>query len=505
MPAVMSAFFRARPTNTRGILHCEFMPTVTDLEPKSVWKHFAALSAIPRPSRKEAAARAYVLSEAARLNLQATQDAAGNVVVRKPATPGREKAPMAALQGHLDMVCEQNEGGTHNFDTDPIRLVPHGDWLMADGTTLGSDNGLGVAAALAVMESSSIKHGPLEFVFTIDEETGLTGANEFPEGVLHSKYFLNLDGEEEGTLCIGCAGGINTVARRKIARHAAGAGQGYRIKVAGLAGGHSGVDIHKGRGNALRFLAYALQGAIEKFHIEVADVKGGSAHNAIPREAYATIVLDPSREADLRALLAKIESAGLADLGSYDPGLKITLEPVAKPAQVLAAADAAAIAAVLIALPHGVMAMSPDVPGLVQNSTNIAMIATREDHVEIETSQRSAIETSKNGVARMVSTVFRLAGFDPTPVGGYPGWKPEPGSDIVKAAKAAHQEILGKTPELVAMHAGLECGVIGEKHPGMQMISFGPQIENPHSPGERLKISSVEPFWKFLTGLLERI
>ena len=478
---------------------------VSNLEPKSLWKHFEALSAIPRASRQEAAARNYVLGVAARLGLEANVDAVGNVVIRKPAAPGREKAVMAALQGHLDMVCEQNEGGTHNFDTDPIRLVRDGDWLTAAGTTLGADNGVGVAAALAVMESRDIAHGPLEFVFTIDEESGLTGASDFPAGLLQAKYFLNLDGEEEGTLCIGCAGGINTVARRRITRRPAGAGEAWRIRVSGLAGGHSGIDIHKGRGNALRILGRVLEGAMDRLPVEVAEIKGGSKHNAIPREASATVVLDAAREPELRALLGSLEADVRSELGVFDPGLKIVLEPVDLPSQVLSPADASAVAALLASQHHGVLAMSPDIPGLVQTSTNLAIVSTGEDYVEIETSQRSSIEASKLSAARMVSTVFRMAGFEPAPVGGYPGWKPEPGSDIVRAVKAAHQEILGSTPELVAMHAGLECGVIGEKHPGMQMISFGPQIENPHSPGERLKISSVEPFWKLLTGLLERI
>ena len=478
---------------------------VSNLEPKALWKHFEALSAIPRASRQEAAARNYVLGVAARLSLEATVDAVGNVVIRKPAAPGREKAVMAALQGHLDMVCEQNEGGTHNFDTDPIRLVRDGDWLTAAGTTLGADNGVGVAAALAVMESRDIAHGPLEFVFTIDEESGLTGASDFPAGLLRSTYFLNLDGEEQGTLCIGCAGGINTVARRKITRHPAGAGEAWRIRVSGLAGGHSGIDIHKGRGNALRILGRVLEAAIERLPIEVAEVKGGSKHNAIPREASAIVVLDAAREPELRAWLSGLEADIRADLGSFDPDLKITVESVARPSQVMTAADASAVAGLLDTLHHGVLAMSPDIPGLVQTSTNLAIVSTHEDYVEIETSQRSSIEASKRSAARMVSTVLRMAGFDPVQAGGYPGWKPEPASDIVRAAKEAHREILGSTPELVAMHAGLECGVIGEKHPGMQMISFGPQIENPHSPSERLKISSVEPFWRFLTGLLERI
>jgi dipeptidase D len=474
-----------------------------NLEPKSLWKHFAALSAIPRASEKEAAARDYVLAEAHRLGLKATQDAAGNVVVRKPARPGREGAIGAILQGHLDMVCEKNEGTAHNFDTDGIRFLVNGDWLTADGTTLGADNGVGVAAALAVMESDDIAHGPLEFVFTIDEESGLTGASEFPGGVLQSKYFLNLDGEEEGTLCIGCAGGMDTLARRKVEWRPAGAG--WRVKISGLLGGHSGVDIHKGRGNAVRILGRVLQLLLERLPVGVATIDGGSRRNAIPREASATLVLDSAQEKELRSLAASAEEQIVAELGAFDPGLKISVESVARPERVFTDEDARAIAGLLASQHHGVLAMSPDIAGLVQTSTNLAMVTTKDDRVEVETNQRSAIASSKQDAARMVATVFRMAKFDVEHAVGYPGWKPEPGSEIVRTVRAVHNEALGKDPELVAMHAGLECGVIGEKYPGMQMISFGPQIEAPHSPSERLKISSVQPFWVLLTGVLERV
>jgi dipeptidase D len=477
-----------------------------NLEPRALWKHFAALSAIPRASEKEAAARNYVLAQAARQGLEAIQDAAGNVVVHKPARPGREGAIGAALQGHLDMVCEKNEGTVHNFDTDPIRVIRDGDWLKADGTTLGADNGVGVAAALAVMDSDDIAHGPLEFVFTIDEESGLTGASEFPGGLLRSKYFLNLDGEEEGTLCIGCAGGMDTLARRKVERQPAGAGAGWRVKVAGLEGGHSGVDIHKGRGNAVRILGRVLQLLLDRLPVAVAAMDGGSRRNAIPREASATVVLDGAREAELRSLLALAEEQIGAELGAFDPGLRISLEIVAPPQQVLTGEEARLVAGVLASQHHGVLVMSPDIAGLVQTSTNLAMVTTKDDGVVvIETNQRSAIASSKQDAARMVATIFRLAGFAVEHAVGYPGWKPEPASDIVRTARAVHQEVLGKDPELVAMHAGLECGVIGEKYPGMQMISFGPQIEAPHSPSERLSIPSVAPFWALLTGVLERL
>jgi dipeptidase D len=482
------------------------MSTAIDhLEPQAVWKHFAALAAIPRASEKEAAARDYVLGVARRLGLESVQDDAGNLVVRKPSRPGRENAVPAAIQGHLDMVCEKNEDTVHNFDTDPIHLVVDGDWLKADGTTLGADNGVGVSAALAVMESDTVSHGPLEFVFTIDEENGLTGASKFRPGMLKSKYFLNLDNEEENTLCIGCAGGVNSVARRKIARRAITGGEAWRIRISGLAGGHSGVDIHRGRGNALRILGRALQALRDRLPVAVAEINGGSKRNAIPREAYAVVVLDAAHAPELKSTLAAYESDARADLGSFDAGLRITVESAARPEQVIADADAAAIVGMLVGQHHGVLAMSPDIPGLVQTSTNLAVVTTGQGEVEIATSQRSSIESSKRAAARMVATIFRFAGFEVEQSGDYPGWKPEPASDIVRAAKAVHEDLLGKTPELIAMHAGLECGVIGEKHSGMQMISFGPHIIDVHSPSERIKISSVGPFYRLLTGLLERL
>ncbi len=476
-----------------------------DLKPKALWKHFQAIAAIPRASGKEAAARAYVLAQAERLGLKYEEDGVGNIIVRKPASKGREGAPTAALQGHLDMVCEKNEGTAHNFDTDPIRLVRDGDWLKADGTTLGADNGGGVAAALAMMESEDVAHGPLEFVFTVDEESGLTGASEFPSGVLRAKYFLNLDGEEEGTLCIGCAGGLNTVARKAVERQPAPAGEAWRIKVSGLQGGHSGLDINKGRGNALRVVGRVLETVLDRLRASVAEVQGGSKHNAIPREAFAIVVVKAGQGATLESIVSAIEAEVRSEFGAFDPDAKITVESVARPVEVISAADALAVTALLTALPHGMLAMSPDVPGLVQTSTNLATLAMPEGAVEFGTSQRSSIESSKLATGRMVATVFGMAGFEVRRAGGYPGWKPEPKSEIVQLAQAVHKDVLGSTPELVAMHAGLECGVIGEKHPGMQMLSFGPHIVDVHSPSERLKISSVEPFWRFLTALLERV
>jgi dipeptidase D len=481
------------------------IPALTNLQPEPVWKHFDKLAAIPRASTKEAAARDYVRTVATKLGLESVQDKVGNLVVRKPARPGREAAPMALLQGHLDMVCEKNEGTVHNFDVDPIKIIRVGEWLKADGTTLGSDNGVGVAAALAVMESDNIAHGPLEFVFTIDEETGLTGAAEFPGGLLKSKYFLNLDNEEIGTICIGCSGGIKTMARRKVGLHPAGAGSAWRIKVSGLKGGHSGVDIHQGRGNALRILGGVLQVLLDRLPVEVAEINGGSAQNAMPREAAAVVLLDPSRESDLKSQVAAAEAGYKAELGGFDSGLQITVEKAERPTRVFDANDAKQTVALLASLHHGVLAMSPDVAELVQTSTNLAVVTTKGDAVEIVTSQRSAIESSMLAAARMVATVCRMAGFEVEHAGKYPGWKPEPNSDIVRKLQEVHKKLFGEPAKLIAMHAGLECGVIGEKYPGMQMASFGPTIESPHSPNERVQIASVEKFWNYLKLVLENL
>jgi dipeptidase D len=480
-------------------------PALAGLEPKEIWKHFDALAQIPRPSTKEGAAREYVLTQSRRLGLETEHDAVGNTIIRKPAHPGREPAPMVLLQGHLDMVCEKNEGTNHDFNTEPIKVLRDGDWLKADGTTLGSDNGVGVAAALAVMESSNIAHGPLEFVFTIDEESGLTGAAQFPAGVLRSKFFLNLDNEESGTVCIGCAGGIKTTGRRKLAYRPASADAGWRIKVFGLQGGHSGVDIHKGRGNALRVLGRVLQSLLEQHAADIAEISGGSAQNAIPREAYAIALLDSHKERELSSLIAKAESEHRADLGAFDEGLRITVEKVARPARVWEPVDAKRTVDLLVGLPHGVLAVSPDIPELTQNSTNLAIISSKDEMIEIVTSQRSAIESSKWAAARMVATIFRLAHFEFEHSGSYPGWKPDPQSEIVLKLQAAHKKTFGGPARLIAMHAGLECGVIGEKYPGMQMASFGPTIVDPHSPNERVQVSTVAKFWTYLRAVLESI
>ena len=480
-------------------------PALAKLEPSEIWKHFDAIAKIPRASGNEAAARDYVLAQAARLGLESTVDAAGNTVVRKSARPGREQGECAALQSHLDMVCVKDQSVAHDFTRDPIPLFRDGDWLRARGTTLGADNGIGVSAALAVMESTDIAHGPLEFVFTIDEETGLTGAGNFQPGLLHAKYLLNLDNEEQDTLCIGCAGGLNTNAHSSVTRRPSRCTTALRIQVTGLLGGHSGVDIHRGRGNAILILARILRMLREQVDFELAALSGGAMRNVIPRDASATVVIDPSKESKLRAAIESASREVSNELGSADPGLNVFVESAVQPDDVIAPEDAVRIVDLLVAVPNGVISMSPEIPGLVQTSTNVGTIAIENSRVSIATLQRSAIDSARFAAGRSVQTALRLAGFEIEIAGGYPGWKPEPESDIVRKAKAAHEAALGKPARLIAMHAGLECGVIGEKYPGMQMIAFGPEIVSPHSPEERVDIPSVAAFWTFLKELLARL
>ncbi len=482
------------------------MSALQDLEPQAVWKNFQEITQIPRPSANEQKVRDWVLAKAKKKGCDVLEDQIGNIIIRKPAYKGRESAATVALQGHLDMVCEKDESVQHDFERDAISVVRQGEWLYAKGTTLGADNGVGVCAALAVMESDDIKHGPMEFVFTVDEERGLTGASQFPGGVLKAKYFLNLDGEERGTLCVGCAGGVKTTGRRKVGLRTPGSGNVARtIKVSGLKGGHSGVDIHLGRGNAIRILAGVLQRLIDELGVEIADLKGGSARNVIPREASAMVLFDSAKEAELKEVTGRCEGEAKADLGSFDPDLQITTESADRPARVIEPKDARTVVDLLVAIPNGVLAMSPDVPGLVQNSTNLATVSVDGEDVEIGSSQRSAIESSKMAAAKVVATVCRLAGFEVEHAGSYPGWKPEPDSEIVRKCKEAFREIFGAETRLVAMHAGLECGVIGQKYPAMQLISFGPQIESPRSPSERVEIASVAEFWKYLRAVLEKL
>jgi dipeptidase D len=476
-----------------------------DLEPKALWNYFLELAKIPRGSKVEAEAARWVADQGRALGLEVEQDAVGNVLIRKVATKGKEGRRGVTLQAHVDMVCEKNEDTTHDFLKDPIRVRRDGDLLRATGTTLGADNGVGLAAGLAVLASKSIAHGPLELLVTIDEETGLTGANNVKAGWLKSEILINLDSEEEGFLTIGCAGGIDSVLTRKLGLNAPRAGKrALRLKVAGLKGGHSGIDINAGRGNALRILAQVLGALVPRFDLDLASIKGGNKRNAIPREASAVLFVDPAREADLRTALAQLEAHWRAAFGAFDPGMAMQLD-AASAHQVMSAEDARAVIGLLVSVPHGVEAMSPDIPNLVQTSTNLGVVDTKEGKVEVVMLSRSSIDTSKVALAERISLIASLAGFEPRLEGGYPGWKPEPGSSIVKLIDSVQEELFGTPMKIVAIHAGLECGLIGEKYPGMEMASIGPDMWDVHTPDEHVSVPSVGRFFTLLGAVLERV
>jgi len=482
---------------------------LADADTQPLWSYFLELSKIPRSSKAEAEASAWVAAQGRALGCEVEQDPVGNVLIRKPAFPGREGRPAVALQAHVDMVCEQNEGTGHDFARDPIRVMRDGDLLRASGTTLGADNGVGVCAALAVLAARNLRHGPLEALITVDEETGLTGAGNLRPGWLRAKCLLNLDSEEEGILTIGCAGGVDSAATRPLSLEAPPAGtRPCRLKVSGLKGGHSGIDINAGRGNAIRILAQALAALAADFPFQVSAVRGGNKRNAIPREASAWLYLDPAREDGFQAAVARQEAHWKAALGALDPNLALAFEPGQpgpEPGRVMAAEDAQALVRLLLAAPHGVEAMSPDIPGLVQTSTNLGVVDTAGGTATVNLLTRSSIDASKAALAVRIGAASAAAGFKHVLSGGYPGWKPEPGAALVRTVDEVHRAAFGKPMAIQAIHAGLECGLIGEKYPGMEMVSFGPSMWDVHTPDERVSIPSVAGFWKLLVAVLERL
>jgi dipeptidase D len=480
---------------------------IEGLEPQLLWTHFAALSGIPRGSKNEAAAAQYVLDTARRLGLGGRQDAAGNVLVEKPAAPGREAAPRVCLQSHLDMVCEKNTDKAHDFTKDPIELVRDGDALRANGTTLGADNGVGVAAALAVAEDRSLEHGPLEMLFTIDEESGLTGAQRLEPGLLRSRILLNLDSEEEGEIFVGCAGGMDTQGAWTVAREPARPNVlALDLRVTGLRGGHSGIEIDKGRGNALKILNRVLLALAEGAGARLVEIRGGNKRNAIPREAFATVCVPKSRAGRARKLVAKWEGIVRDELGPVEPDLRVGVADAAREGlAVLKRKSQKQILQTISALPHGVVKMSAAIPELVETSTNVAVVATEGDTVSLATSQRSSVASEIQEIAQTVKTIFEMGGAKVTQGDGYPGWKPNVDSPVLKRAVAAYTSLYGKEPRVKAIHAGLECGLIGEKYPGIDMISFGPTLKGVHSPDEKILVDTVPRFWGFLTALLKAI
>jgi dipeptidase D len=481
---------------------------IARLKPELVWKYFAEISRIPRGSKNETAMIKYVFNTARKLGLQAQADNTGNVVVCKPASRGRSHVRTVALQGHLDMVCEKNAGKKHDFLKDPIKLVRDGNILSADGTTLGADNGIAVAANLAIMEDRSLKHGPLELLFTVDEETGMTGAMNLEPDFLESRTLLNLDSEEEGTLYVGCAGGKDTTGTWKIAYEKPPVRSiPVKIRVAGLKGGHSGLEIDKGRGNAIK-IANRILMALDPIGARLFSIDGGNKHNAIPRECEAFLYLPANKIESAEKITGEFYSDIKNELATVEPDLKVDI--IAdyggkKNAKVMKRALQRKILRSIAALPHGVIKMSADIPGLVETSTNVAVIKTWKDTLSIAASQRSSVGSELSEIVDSVSAVFALGGASIGYTDGYPGWKPNMESPILKTARTAYRSLYGKAVKVKAIHAGLECGVIGERIPGMDMISFGPTLEGAHSPDERIYIDSVGKFWKFLLEILQRI
>lgn len=480
--------------------------TVANLEPAAVWRHFAAISAIPRCSRNEAAVRAYVEQQAAAAGLESKTDAAGNIVVRRPASTGREDAPIVALQGHLDMVCEKNLGVTHDFSRDPISLILEDGWVRAAETTLGADNGIAVAMMLALLESDEAL-GPLECLFTVDEESGLTGALKLDPALLSARVLINVDSEEEGTITIGCAGGRNTHIELPLVREQrAGAETGMRLTLTGLRGGHSGINIGEQRGNAIQLgarLLDTLLGAVPEARI--GEVTGGDKHNAIPREFRLTLALPSAQVAACELALEAFLDTARTEMGADEPELRIDREAIEAPSKTLVSTAARTLTDLLLALPHGVLGMSRDVPGLVETSTNLAAIRTTDGGVDILTSQRSSRRSLIEWAARTVSATATLAGATVKTTDAYPGWPPDPSSPLLSRAVRVHESAVGRAPEVVAVHAGLECGVIGDRIDGMDMISIGPDQLGAHTPTERLSVASTERTWRYLVALLRSI
>lgn len=482
--------------------------TIKDLKPAEVWSYFYDITQIPRPSKKEEKILAYLLDFAKKHTLESKQDKAGNIVITKEATPGKEKLPTIILQSHVDMVCEKNTDVKHDFEKDPIETYVDGDWLKAKGTTLGADNGIGVAAQLAVLASKEIAHGKIEALFTIDEETGLTGAYALEDDLLTGKILLNLDTEEEGEIYIGCAGGKGTKAYFKYKPKEAPKGYfWFRVEVKGLRGGHSGSDIDLGLGNANKILNRFLYQFIDKeSKLVLAEIDGGNLHNAIAREAYAIAGVKEKEKETVRVKLNHLLAEVQDELKQTDPNVNIILESTDKPAKVIGAKKVKKLVLALYACPHGVIDMSREIPGVVETSTNLASVKMRKKNkIEVGTSQRSLTESAKHDVVNMVSSVFKLAGVKVVNSEGYPGWKPNPESKILKVAKEEYKKLYNKFPEIKVIHAGLECGLFLEKYPELDMISIGPTIRNAHSPDEKVDIPSVAKWWDSFVKLLENM
>lgn len=479
---------------------------IKNLEPKSLWSYFHALTQIPRPSKKESAAVDFVEKEGKRLGLETIQDEVGNVIIRKPATKGMENAKGVVLQAHLDMVPQKNSDKQHDFEKDPIEAYEEDGWVKANGTTLGADNGIGVAAALAVLASKELKHGPVEALFTVDEESGMTGANNLKPGILKGDILINMDSEDEGELYVGCAGGTDanavfTFMEEEFPENYTA----LKISLTGLKGGHSGMDINLERGNANKLMFRLLKHIVANDGARLSSVEGGNLRNAIPREAFALIEVPAEDLNKVKQEVARFKEIFTNELKSVEPDLELKIEETKAPHFLMDEMTQDDLINAIQACPNGVIRMSTDMPGLVETSLNLAIVQTRNKEVHVKALIRSSVDTAKEDVESTLESIFLLAGAHVWFDGQYPGWKPNMDSEILKTMQRVYKNKWGKTPEIKAIHAGLECGILGSAYPNWDMISFGPTINFPHSPDEKVNVESVQKFWEFLVATLENI
>jgi dipeptidase D len=478
---------------------------ITSLQPSSLWQNFAALNAVPRPSKKEERVIQFMKSFGASLKLPTLVDEAGNVIISKPATAGYEGKPTLVLQSHLDMVHQKNADTNFDFDTQGIDMFVEGDWVKARGTTLGADNGIGVAAIMAILQSSDIPHPPIQALFTIDEETGMTGALALKGGILKGKILLNLDTEEDTDLTIGCAGGVDITGSGDYKSSPAKYTKRFTVSITGLTGGHSGMDIHKGRANANKLMARLLLPLLKDNLIELSSFKGGSLRNAIPREAFAELTCNDASYATLVEVAKAYETLLQTEFASTDPAIQVRLAESKSAAEIVENTFAINFIKSLYACPNGIFRLSPDIAGLVQTSNNLAKVELAEGKYQVQCLGRSSVDSEKRDLQTAIASALELCGATVVSSGSYPGWAPQPGSDLVKFMSALYLEKFKQEAHVSAVHAGLECGILGTNYPDMQMISFGPNIFGAHSPDERAQISSVQKFWDYLLAILQTI
>lgn len=482
------------------------MNQIQDFEPKLLWKHFLNICSTPRPSKHEEAVTAYIEQFAKLNNFPVHIDQVGNVLIRKSASSGKENRPTVVLQSHLDMVPQKNNDKVHDFLKDPIEPVINGEWIKANGTTLGADDGIGVAAMMAILESKDIEHGPLELLFTIDEETGMSGANGLSPDLLTGKKYINLDSEDDGVFAIGCAGGINATAEMDYKQEKCSPVKcAYKLAIKGLRGGHSGIDINLGRANAIKLMNRLLFSALKSFDINISEFCGGSARNAIPREAFATITIPECQQNLFENFVDKMAHIYKSEYMTTDPDIQIETSPVSAPDAIMSAETLKCITEAIYACPSGVIRMDQCVENLVETSTNLSFVDCRNGKAVVKCLLRSSIDSVKNDLENDVFSALTLAGFDVTFSGGYPGWRPNLSSELLDTLKTVYKDMYNKEPKIEAVHAGLECGIIGAHYPDMDMVSCGPTIQFPHSPDERVNIPSVKHFMDFLVSVLKQI